>query len=73
MAVEKITAAERKKLAQFRCALILESVIDAGWWPEELEQRYGPETMLALVSDMSAIAADLVKRSGRGLKPESGG
>lgn len=66
MAVEKITAAERKKLAQFRAARILESVIDTDWWPEELEHRYGRETVMAVRKDMLAIADDLLKRSGRG-------
>lgn len=62
---EKITAADRKKLAAFRAGLILESVVNGGWWPEELEQRYGRDTLQLLTEDIGDIAARLIRQGGR--------
>ena len=57
--------AEIKKYAAFRAALILESVVQAGWWPEELEREHGAAVVGAVAEEISAIAAQLLKRSGR--------
>lgn len=60
-----MTKPETKKYAAFRAGLILESILAAGWWPEEVEREHGAETVQALCDEVGEIAAQLVRRSGR--------
>jgi hypothetical protein len=61
----KITAAERKRVASFRAGLIIESIIQGGWWPEDLEREYGADGLQAIADEISKIAEQLTEKGRR--------
>lgn len=62
---ERLTAAETKRVANFRAGLILESVLSGGWWPEDLEKRYGSDGLEKIADAMHTVAEELARKGGR--------
>lgn len=61
---ERLTRQELRKLASCRAGLILESIMNGGWEPDDLIDRYGEDVVDELTSEIQKISRRLVRNSG---------
>lgn len=54
---------ERRRLARFRAGLILETVVENGWLPPDLVEKYGEDEVHMIATEISDIATKLIKNS----------
>jgi hypothetical protein len=53
---------ERRRLAKFRAALILQSMMN-GWHPEDLIEKYGQQEVDLVADEINSIAQKLINKS----------
>jgi hypothetical protein len=62
-AKKPVTKRQAQRIARWRAGLIVESALSAGWFPEDLVERYGEEGV-AMISDEMADVARRIRASG---------
>jgi hypothetical protein len=56
-AKKPINKRKAKQVARYRAGLIIESVLNEGWNPDDLQRRYGDEGMELIKEHMSFLAS----------------
>jgi hypothetical protein len=49
-----------RRIARYRAGLILESVLNEGWEPEDLIKKYGPKGAERIKDDLFSVACWLI-------------
>jgi hypothetical protein len=54
-----ISKRDAAAIAKFRGGLIIQSALDAGWWPDDLEDEYGEDGVREIVNQLHQLASRL--------------